>query len=102
MRMTPAHPAMRLICGESVPSAKSPESITDRIIAGHGMLVRLTGKNFGFDLQAWHDHLKVSREGGYTWSRSIVWPKIMKAALESPEWREAVKSLIQRDGTSLQ
>jgi hypothetical protein len=95
MRGTPAQVAVRLVCGQGVPRAKALESIRDRILAGHDMLVRLTGKDFGFDLQAWHDHLKVSREGGYTWGRNIVLPKIMTEALESPEWREVVKSLIQ-------
>jgi hypothetical protein len=94
MRMTPAQGAVRLICGESLPPfAVSPDSFKDRLLRGRELLVQLTGKDFGFDLQAWHDHLKFSRDGGYTWGRNIVLPKIMKAALESREWREAVGTL---------
>ena len=57
------------------------------------MLVQITGQDFGYDLQAWHDHLKESREGGYTYGRNIVLPRIMQEALLSPEWQEAVESL---------
>ena len=103
MRMTPAQCAVRLICGESLPPfAVSPESFKDRLLRGRELLVQLTGKDFGFDLQAWHDHLKVSRDGGYTWGRNIVFPKIMKAAIQSPEWRAAVECLVQMNGTSLE
>ena len=55
--------------------------------------MRITGKDFGYDLQAWHDHLKESRSGGYTYGRNIVLPTIMKAALESVEWQAAAKQL---------
>ena len=57
------------------------------------MLVSLTGKDFGYDLQAWHDYLKRSRDGGYTWARTISLPKIMKEAIESEEWKSAVRDL---------
>jgi hypothetical protein len=56
----------------------------------------MTGKDFGYDLAAWHEHLKLSREGGYTWSRIIVLPRIMKEAMESEEWRRAVEILKRR------
>ncbi len=57
------------------------------------MLVSITGKDFGYDLQAWHDYLKESREGGYTWARTIVLPKIMQEAMASEQWRQAVSEL---------
>jgi hypothetical protein len=60
------------------------------------MLRELTGKDFGYDLAAWHNHLKESREGGYTWGRNIILPRIMQAALDSPEWQEAVTTLNSR------
>lgn len=53
----------------------------------------MTRRDFGYDLQAWHDHLKESREGGYTYGRNIKLPKIMQAALDSPQWRAAVKEI---------
>ena len=92
MRLTPAQIGVRLLCGESLPRV-THESLEDRIKRGHDFLVRISGKDFGYDLQAWHDHLKESREGGYTYGRNIDLPRIMRAALASPEWRQAVRSL---------
>lgn len=57
------------------------------------MLMSITGQDFGYDLQAWHDYLKESRDGGYTWGRNIVLPKIMKDALASEEWQQATRRL---------
>jgi hypothetical protein len=48
-------------------------------------------------LAAWHEHLKESRDGGYTWGRNIKLPKIMKEALASRAWREAVGKLEVQD-----
>ncbi len=70
------------------------------------MLVDIASVDFEYDLQRWHDHLKVSGDGGYTWRRNIKLPKIMKEALASPEWNEAVRRIreatyshISRKGT---
>lgn len=92
MRITPAQYAILLICGEGTVREKD-KSIEQCVEAGHEMFVRLTGRDFGYDLQAWHDYLKESRDGGYTYGRNIVLPKCMKAALESDEWRAAVERL---------
>ena len=92
MRLTPAQIAVRLMCGESLPRVRD-ESLTERVREGHDFLVRITGKDFGYDLQAWHDHLKESREGGYTYGRNIVLPRIMQAALQCHEWQETVRTL---------
>jgi hypothetical protein len=54
----------------------------------------MSGKDFGYDLQAWHDYLKESKDGGYTYGRNIVLPRIMQKALESPRWQAAVQTLI--------
>jgi hypothetical protein len=59
---------------------------------GREALIEITGKDFGYDLAAWHNHLKQSREGGYTYGR-IVLPKCMQIALDSPEWQEAARRL---------
>lgn len=98
MRFTPAQLAVRLICGES-PSLRDRESLRQRIQNGHDMLVELTGQDFGYDLQAWHDYLKESRDGGYTYGRNIVLPKIMQAARASAEWQEAARVLTSRAET---
>jgi hypothetical protein len=60
------------------------------------LLVRITGKDFGYDLKAWHNHLKKSSQGGYTYGRNIALPRIMQDALESTKWQEAVRILTQR------
>lgn len=99
MRLTPAQIAVRSICGERLPRVPAV-SLRDRIQIGHDSLVSLTGKDYGYDLLAWHDHLKESREGGYTYGRNIVLPRIMQAALESPVWHEAVKGLIRDTSAS--
>lgn len=66
MRMTPAQMALALICGETLPPmVPTPEDMCDRLREGRAGLVKVTGKDFGYDLQAWHDYLKESRDGGY-------------------------------------
>jgi hypothetical protein len=81
-----------MISGEAFPHVRT-ESLPTRVREGHDFLVQITGKDFGYDLQAWHDYLKESRQGGYTYGRNILLPRIMQAALRSPEWREAVRRL---------
>ncbi len=94
MRLRPVQIAVLFICGESIPPfAMPPSALSDRLRKGHEGLVRLTGKDFGYDLQAWHDYLKESKDGGYTYGRNIALPRIMQKALESPEWRAAVQAL---------
>ena len=61
------------------------------------MLRQITGQDFGYDLAAWHNHLKESRQGGYTYGRNIILPKIMQSALASEGWRIAVERLSERD-----
>jgi len=92
MKLFPAQLATHLLCGKRLPLNRC-ETIDERIVAGREMLVRITGVDYGYDLQKWHDHLKESGEGGYTWRRNIVFPKIMKQALESKSWNEAVERL---------
>jgi hypothetical protein len=97
MRLTHAQIAVRLICGIALPRfVPNAPNVSVRIRDGHDQLVRLTGQDFGYDLQAWHDYLKVSRDGGYTYGRNIALPKIMKEALESNEWQEAVRAIQTR------
>ena len=69
------------------------QAIDERISEGHQMLVQIVGEDYGYDLQRWHDHLKETGEGGYTWRRNIDLPKVMKEALASTEWQDAVARL---------
>lgn len=92
MHLTPAQIAVRLICGEKLPGVRLSRDlgIVSRVKQGHDMLVKLSGKDFGYDLAAWHAYLKQSRDGGYTWGRNISLPRVMKKALASNEWHDAV------------
>jgi hypothetical protein len=67
--------------------------LRQRLRDGRDMLRRISGQDFGYELAAWHNHLKVSRQGGYTWNRNIALPRVMKAALASPEWQDAAAAL---------
>jgi hypothetical protein len=71
----------------------SHQPLSQRIQEGRRMLREVTGKDFGYDLAACHNHRKESREGGYTWGRNIILPRIMKAALASKEWQSVVEDL---------
>ena len=98
MRLTPTQIAIRLICGKILPRVQD-QSLSERVREGHDFLVQITGKDFGYDLQGWHNHLKESREGGYTYGRNIVLPRIMRAALESREWQQAVQNLTESNSS---
>lgn len=85
---------MHLICGRPIPG--SPGSIDERIALGRKLLIGIANVDFGYDLERWHEHLKVSRAGGYTWNRTVALPKIMRDALASEDWRAAVARLAPR------
>lgn len=74
----------------------SPASIDERIATGRKLLIGIAKVDFGYDLERWHEHLKVSREGGYTWNRTVALPKIMRDALASEAWRAAVERQNER------
>ena len=98
MRLTPAQMAVHLLCGLRLPPfAPTSDDICERMREGHDDLVQMTGRDFGYDLQAWHNHLRESREGGYTYGRNIVLPRIMQAALQSAEWQDAARVLEARN-----
>ena len=92
MRLTPAQLGVHLICGHELPMYFRP-TLAERLREGRKWLVEITGRDFGYDLKAWHAHLKESKEGGYTWARNIVLPRIMKEALASEDWRRAALEL---------
>lgn len=95
MRLLPAQIGVRLICGDSFAAWRiaAGQDLKSRIKFGHDWLVSLSGKDFGYDLVAWHEYLKESRDGGYTWGRNVVLPRIMKSALASEEWQAAVREI---------
>jgi hypothetical protein len=98
MRLTPAQIGVQLICGKSLPPFGEARLVgkadmKERIKIGRDWLVRISGKDFGYDLAAWHHYLKESKDGGYTWGRNIELPRIMKSALASDEWRDAVRQI---------
>src|SRR5690349_426693 len=94
MHLTPAQIAVRLICGINLIRVQN-KPLLDRIREGHDFLVAITGVDFGYDLAAWHNHLKESRQGGYTYGRNIDLPRIMRDALDSPEWHSAIQALTE-------
>src|SRR5262249_47867574 len=97
MRLTPAQIGVRLICGQRLPRfgerIVGQAEMKERIKIGHDWLVRTSGQDFGYDLAAWHEYLKESRDGGYTWGRNIDLPRVMKSALASDEWRDAIRQI---------
>lgn len=91
MRLTPAQIAVHLICGDDPSPPGWPQrTLREQLRDGREMLRSLSGQDFGFDLQKWHDYLKESKDGGYTWNRSIDLPKVMKAALANQAWHDMV------------
>ena len=92
--------AVALICGKPLPpfaGFAAHADLAGRIKAGRYDLVRLSGVDFGYDLAAWHSHLKTSRDGSYTWGRNIVQPRVMKGAIASADWQDAVRELRTRE-----
>ena len=63
MRLTPAQIGVYLICGTQFPD-ELPRTLADRVKSGREWLVRIAGKDFGYDLAAWHAYLKESKDGG--------------------------------------
>ncbi len=67
------------------------------------MLVSITGEDYDFDLPRWHEHLRNTREGGYTWIRKdIELPRVMKNAMANKSWREAVVQLERESSECIQ
>ncbi len=97
MRLTPAQLAVHLLCGRALPGF--PDSIDERIASGRKALAGIAKADFGYDLERWHEHLKNTRDGGYTWNRTVVLPRVMRDALASEAWRAAVERLRARDSS---
>jgi hypothetical protein len=102
MRLTPAQIGVELIFVKRLSQFAEATfggeaTMAQRIRRGHDLLVSMSGKDFGYDLVAWHQYLKESRDGGYTYGRNIILPRIMESALASKGWRDAVAE-IQAEG----
>ena len=94
MRLTPAQIAVHLICGvDPLPPGLPQRTLRERLRDGREKLRTISGQDFGFDLQKWHDHFKESRQGGYTWNRSVELPKVMQRALANQEWLNTVAEI---------
>src|SRR5690349_13717098 len=93
MRFTPAQIGMLQLLGARLPM--SPEqSIEGRIRSGHTFLVELTGQDFGFAPEPWHDHLRATNAGGYRWSnKHLGIPRRITTARANADWQQAIKNL---------
>jgi hypothetical protein len=89
MRMTPSQIDMWLLLGER-PGMLPESDLKERIRRGHAGLVKITGKDFGFDPQRWHDYLRGTKEGAYRWSGIA---KKIGQATTDPAWCRAVAEL---------
>ena len=95
MRRTPAQLAMEALLGHFLPMGMPHgQSLAERIQRGRASLVRISGVDLGFDPEAWHEHLRETDAGAYRWSnKHLGFPKRIREALESSEWREAIAEL---------
>ena len=88
MRLTPSQMAMLELLGVWLPGPE--RTLKERIRHGHALLVSITGQDFGFDPQRWHDYLRETKAGGYRWSGMT---KRIDQATSDPEWCRAVEEL---------
>jgi hypothetical protein len=72
-RVTPAQMYMLQLAGYTIDYSKrhiklsqSDEECKKCMRQGYISLCQLIGKNFGYDLAAWHEALKAEKESGYT------------------------------------
>ena len=67
-------------------------SLAEGIARGRQQLARMTGRDFGYDLMAWHNHLVESNVGGYrSAGRHGGYPDAIQRALGNREWQAAVR-----------
>jgi hypothetical protein len=96
MRITPAQGGMTALLGGFVPRLSTGDLKTD-IRRGRELLVQVAGIDFGYDPQAWHEHLRSTDAGGYRWSNQhLSFPRRIADAIANPEWQAAVASLRSR------
>lgn len=98
MRMLPAYIAIRLITGASLRARTRGMTKVDRLREGHRMLVEMCGCDHSYDLVAWHEELRTSKAGGYSWGKRAGIPFRIRNALEDPAWNAAVAEITRQDG----
>ena len=92
MRATLGQLAVVLLCGEELPLSNR-RTLAERIVEGRRLLVQITGRDYGFDPRRWHEHLKETGQGGYSWRSDHVVPRVLQEALASEEWQRVVARL---------
>ena len=94
MMATPAQCGMILLLGGVLGMAQA-QPMTERIRRGRKWLADITGQDFGYDAQRWHEYLWETDVGGYRWSRRSKdkWGNWPLEAMDNPEWQAAVKEL---------
>ena len=91
MRLLPLQEYMISLCGFSPYTPFEEEDIgVDQLASAHKALVNETGKDFGFDLRAWHEFLLGVEEYTYSYVHESMDSTIEKA-LNNPEWQLAAK-----------
>jgi hypothetical protein len=98
VRLTLSQIAMLELLGESLPFVHGELALKERIRQGRADLVSITGQDFGFDPQRWHEYLLETDASEYRWSnKHLGMPKHIAEAVRDPAWRHAVEQL--RDDT---
>jgi hypothetical protein len=98
VRLTLSQIAMLELLGASLPFVHGEMALKERIRKGRANLVSITGRDFGFEPQRWHDYLRETGASGYRWSnKHLGMPKRIAEAVRDPAWRHAVEDL--RDDT---
>lgn len=101
MQLTPAQVGMSLLIHGGLPMMRHPTR-AEGIARGRQSLIRITEKDFGYDLHAWHEHLIATNAGGYKWSNiHRGFPSEIEKALRDVDWQHDVElavseSLLER------
>ena len=67
-------------------------NLRQRIVDAHASLVKHTGQDFGYDLNAWHEHL--CKGDGYKWSNiHLSIASTIRETLENADWLAAVADI---------
>ncbi len=92
MGLTQTQCAMVLLLGEWLPSP-ALKKLEDRVREGRRLLQEVTGQDFGFDLERWHQHL-LHKYPSYQWKgrHLVIWQQILLVA-KDPGWLAAKEAL---------
>ena len=97
MRLTPAQGAMFMMLGTELPRLQR-KALEETISDGRAMLRRITGRDFFYDLHAWHRYLSESADGLYCWCDGhLHMPEQIEAAIQNADWQHAVERLLIRE-----